>query len=181
MVKKFICLLFFICGTRSFCHPHIFFESFFLLNIKDDTITTLDITLYLDEVNTVVLAANLPKDSPLSKNDISFLEDVTKDIHVYLNSKSAKKDIRFKSAEIENDNLKVELSMIINKRVSEISDIVFFIYDKEYFYTYEYSKENLMINLTNSAYSAKFSLKENLQKPFYYGMVYPNEYEVKFY
>lgn len=180
MIKKLIFLLFFLHGISSFSHPHIFFESFFLLNVKDDVLTTLDITLYLDELNTITFANNLPKDSPLSKKDISFFEDVTKDVHVSLDAKEIKKNIKFKSAKIEDDNLKIQLSMIINKKIEEISNIIFSIYDSEYFYTYEYSKENFSLNLIDSNYSAKISLKENLQKPFYYGMVYPNEYEVTF-
>lgn len=179
MVKTFI--FFILLSISIYAHPHVFFTGAFQLNVEKDEVKTLDVTVYLDEMNTVLFTEKIPKGKAITDKDLSFYKDVIHDLRIQWDGKDKKFNPIFKDAEIEDDSLKIDIEVPIYEKIDNKTSIVFAIYDTEYFYTYDYEKEDFHITMQNSDYSAKFSLKENMKKPFYYGMVYPKEYEVKFY
>ena len=173
--------LFIIFNICIYAHPHVFFTGTFDLNVQDNEVKTLNVTVYLDEMNTALFTEKIPKGEPITDKNLSFYKDVLQDIRVEWNGKPKTPVPVFKSASVEDDTLKLEIELPIYEKIQSKDSILFAIYDTEYFYTYDYAKEDFHINMQNTDYDAKFSLKENHKKPFYYGMAYPNEYEVKFY
>lgn len=176
-----ILLLFLIFNLYTFAHPHVFFTSDITTNIENNEIKTLDITMFLDELNTVLFSENLPKNRDILEKDLSFYKDIVHDLHIEWNGQRKKISPIFQNASINDGMLKVSLKVPIYEKIETNSSLVFSVYDSEYFYTYDYEKENFHLHISNTDFAAKVSLKENLKKPFYYGMVYPKEYEVKFY
>ena len=53
-------------------------------------------------------------------------------------------------------------------------------YDKEYYYTYDYNEYSLEDNIIKSTLKINSTLMENRAKSFYFGMIYPLEFEVIF-
>lgn len=176
-----ILLLFLIFNIYTFAHPHVFFTSDFTINIENNEIKTLDITVFLDELNTVLFSENLPQDRNILQKDLPFYENVIHDIHLEWNGANKVVNPIFENASLDNDILKLSIKVPIYEKIESNSSLIFSIYDSEYFYTYDYEKEDFHLNINNTDFSTKLSLKENLKKPFYYGMVYPKEFEVNFY
>ena len=176
-----ILLLLLIFNIYTFAHPHVFFTSDFTTNIENNEIKTLDIIVFLDELNTVLFSENLPKDRDILQKDLPFYENIIQDIHLEWNGIDKSINPIFENASLDNGILKVSIKVPIYEKINTNSSLIFSMYDSEYFYTYDYEKEDFHLKINNTNFSTKTSLKENLKKPFYYGMVYPKEYEVNFY
>ncbi|WP_410207791.1 DUF1007 family protein [Fusobacterium sp.] len=173
--------LFIIFNICIYAHPHVFFTGEFQLNVNNNKVDTLDMTIFLDEMNTAIFTENISDKNNITDKDLSFYKDIIYDLKIEWNGEEKTFIPVFKEAVIEDSSLKIEITVPIEEKIKSNDSILFAIYDTEYFYTYDYEKENLCININNTDFPAKFSLKENKKKAFYYGMVYPKEYEVKFY
>ena len=169
--------------TKVFSHPHVFFDASFLININQNTIQNISVDLSLDEMNTLVYQEELApeNDGKVKKENIHFLKDVINHFHLsYNNSQPIKNNFIFESAFIIDNKLNIHIVFPLNKKLTQHDKIVFSMYDKEYYYTYDYNEYSLEDNIINSTLKINSTLMENRAKSFYFGMIYPLEFEVVF-
>lgn len=178
MLKKL--LIFLLLNTILVAHPHVFFETTFQILIENNKIESLNITFWIDEMSTLIFTEKVKDINYIEEKELNFYKDLLRDIHIKYGEKSNFK-INFIDSYVEDESLKIDIEIPINQKINLDKALIFSVYDTEYFYTYDYDKNGFNILTKDNDYSIKYSLKENKKKAFYFDMVYPKEFEVKFY
>lgn len=182
-IKQFLVILYILFPLKAYSHPHVFFESSFIMNIDKDTVQNIEVELILDEMNTLVYEESFSskKNENIPEKNISFFSDIREHIHLYYNNSEQKQNLIFENAFLSDENLIIHFRIPVNKKINKNDKIIFSVYDPQYYYTYDYGENELKENIKNSISKVNVDLKENENKSFYFGMVYPMEYEVTFY
>lgn len=181
MIRKWkYIFLYLLISFSVLAHPHIFFEGDYKLFVKNDSIEKINLLLIMDEMNSLIFTENVKDENSIKKEELSFYKDLVNHIHI---SYDGQKDynVDYVKSYVEEGSLYIDLDVKINKKIKTDKKLIFSVYDKEYFYTYDYSKGNLEIINEGDKYISDFSFNENEEKAFYFGMVYPLEFEVEFY
>lgn len=182
-MKILIIIFYLSLITKTFSHPHIFFDASFSININQDMIQNISLDLSLDEMNTLLYQEELSpeKDGNVKKENIYFLKDIINHFHLsYNNAQILKNNFMFESAFLIDNRLNIHITFPLNKKINQYDKIIFSMYDKEYYYTYDYNEYSLEDNITESSFKINSIFKENKNKAFYFEMIYPLEFEVIF-
>lgn len=177
-MKKIFILLFMTITNIMYSHPHVFFDTNFLLDLSEQN--CIFINLYLDESNTVIfMDDNSIKDkNNIKENEIDFMKEIKKHFKFKFNNNLEENKLIFENASIEDEQLNIKLKYVLSKKIEKNDQIKFSIYDRNYYYTYDYDKYSLKIESPDL--TTKIYLKENKNESYYFNMIYPLEYEVKF-
>lgn len=159
-----------------YSHPHIFFETNFIFYILDKQ-SYIIINLYLDELNTIIFS-NGKNVKNIKENELEFIKEIKNHFKFKYNNTLEKNKLLFQSAFIEDNQLNIKLKYILDKKIEKDDRIKFSIYDKSYYYTYDYDKYSLKIN--SIGLLSKINFEENKNDPYYFDMIYPLEFEVIF-
>lgn len=174
---KKILFIFFMIHTLIFGHPHIFFENEYKVNINNNILKNIEVTLILDELNTTLYFPDTPENTLIQKKDIEFYKDIVSHFHFKYNDENCDIPI-FKSATISDGSLILKFYLKFDKVLQNKDFLEFSIYDKEYYYTYDYNKYSFEIS--DNSKIKKFKVEENKKKAFYFNMIYPIECRMEF-
>lgn len=170
MKKILLCFYLLFSSEFLMAHPHVFFENTFELIQPEKNTLTFNLTLYLDEMNTLLAKEN--------EDNSHFYKDIEHDFRLYYNGKKVENKVISKNMEFDDTNMIIKISLQYSiPNLKKGDNLVFTIYDSEYFYDYEYDKSSLTID--SNFFNFNFSLKEDKKHPYYYDMVYPKDYEVQ--
>ncbi|SKA07091.1 ABC-type uncharacterized transport system, substrate-binding protein [Cetobacterium ceti] len=177
-MKKLLISLFTIINTIIYSHPHVFFETNFLLHLNKENY--IIINLYLDESNTLIFSSDnkIKNINDIKENEIDFIKEIKNHFRIKHNNNLEKGKLIFENAFIKDNQLNIKLKYILKKKINKNDQIKFSIYDNNYYYTYDYDKYSLQIDSQDLI--TKINLKENKNEAYYFNMIYPLEYEVNF-
>lgn len=165
--QKILIFIIFLCTfIGGYAHPHVFFEVEYTINVKDNS--ELNLNLTLDEMNSEII-----KNGDIDKD---FSDDILKDLHIYHNGKIVKNTFISKNAEFINKCLVIHLTLQLPK-LNKSDKLLISLYDKEYFFDYDYSLNSFKVN--SEQYISRSNFKENKKKAYYFNSVYPKEYELQ--
>lgn len=168
MRKLLIIVYFIFMYILSLAHPHVYFENTFTLNILPNEVT-VNLNLILDEMNTLLIKEN--------NNSDELYKSVFRDFKFTYNGKLLNNNIINKNIDFNDENLILNIVFKFQFNVKKDDKLIITIYDKEYFYDYDYNNSSFNIkNSTNLKFTTNF--KENKKKAYYYDMIYPKEFEV---
>lgn len=102
-MKKVFFIFYFFLVSIAYSHPHVFFESSFVMNIKKNIVEDMEIQLILDEMTTLLYTEIFSPDKKgkVLKKNIPFLSDIKEHTHLSYNVEDDKLgDLVFKDAYI---------------------------------------------------------------------------------
>ena len=168
-MKKLLIVFYFIfiCNFLL-AHPHIFFENMFILKITSDEIV-INLNLILDEMNSLLIKER--------NDDYELYKNVFNNFKFNYNGKILDNKVIDKKIKFNEDNLILDIILKYQINIKKDDRLIISIYDKEYFYDYDYDNNSFDIkNNTNLKITTNF--KENKKEAYYYNMIYPKEFEV---
>lgn len=178
----FIGILLLLLCQISFSHPHVFFDANSKLEIEGNHVEGLELSLQLDEMNTLLNRKILKaaKDGEVQEKNIIFLKYLYSHIHIFWNGKKIpKENILFELATLEEEQLRIDFFISIDKKINPKDCLKIAFYDTNYYYTYDYSASSFQIRgLPKEKWKARLFVEKGIS--FYFRSVHPSIYEVIF-
>lgn len=178
----FIGLLFLFIYQISFSHPHVFFDANTKIEIEKNNVEGLELTIYLDEMNTLLnrKVFKIAKDGEVQKESIVFLKKLYSHINIFWNEeKIPKENILFELAMLEDERLRIDFFISIDKKINPKDCLKIAFYDTNYYYTYDYTASSFKIEgLIKEKWKVRLFTEKKIS--FYFKSVHPNIYEVIF-
>lgn len=176
-------LLFLLLFEISYSHPHVFFDTSFDVVIEKNILSGIEIELELDELNTKLnqKVFKLDEDMNVDESSIIFLKKILPHIRVIYGDKNySKDDLIFEQAKLEGDNLKIFFFLSTDEKIEENKKLKISVYDKKYYYNYDYNNNSLKFKYENTDYKEEMKFFTNKKISFYFNLIHPQEYEVIF-
>lgn len=126
----------------------------------------------LDEMNSLLISEKLNCDY--------LYEDINKDLKIFYNGKLLNNNIISKEINYKDENVVIDIVIEEQLSLKDKDKLVISVYDENYFYDYDYNKDNLKIE-NEIRYEIEYKFRENKEKAYYFNMIYPREFEVNFY
>ena len=184
MKKIMMGMIFYFCFLfqDSLAHPHVFFDTQVSIQIEKKKMERVEVTLLLDEMNTLLnqKVFRASKEGDVKDKNIVFLKYLYSHIRVFWNGKRIpKQDILFELAMLEEEQLRIDFFVSIDKPIQPKDKLSISFYDTDYYYTYDYNKSSFHLNgLEKGRWNTRFYTDKGIS--FYFKTVHPDIYEVIF-
>ena len=179
---SFLLLFFSFSFQNSLAHPHVFFDTQVSLQIEKKRMEGIELTLLLDEMNTLLNQKifRTSKEGDVKEKNIVFLKYLYSHIRVFWNGKRIpKQDILFELAMLEEEQLRIDFFVSIDKVIHPKDKLSISFYDTDYYYTYDYNKSSFHIEgLEKGKWKARLYTEKGIS--FYFKSIHPEIYEVIF-
>ncbi len=179
---SFLLLFFSFSFQNSLAHPHVFFDTQVSLQIEKKRMEGIELTLLLDEMNTLLNQKIFrpSKEGDVKEKNIVFLKYLYSHIRVFWNGKRIpKQDILFELAMLEEEQLRIDFFVSIDKVIHPKDKLSISFYDTDYYYTYDYNKSSFHIEgLEKGKWKARLYTEKGIS--FYFKSIHPEIYEVIF-